>query len=137
MRRRVYAESEDKTMSAIALVARADLRRRWFATVAVAVLVGVVGAVVLSSLSGARRSNSALRRFNEYSRSGNLEVTPGRASPAQIAEFRRTPGIAALGVLRIYAVRPTNSLPFLAMGRWHCAPNDPRLRERVRVRQSV
>jgi hypothetical protein len=103
-------------MSGIGLVARADLRRRWAATIAVAVLVGLVGAVVLSCLAGARRTNSALDRFNTYSRSANLEVTPGRATQAQLDEFARTPGVAALAVLRLYALRPTNAPQFLAIG---------------------
>jgi hypothetical protein len=95
-------------MRAVALVARSDLRRRWIGTIAVAVLAGIIGALVLSTLAGARRSDSALRRFNEFSRSADMEVTAGNASPAQLAAFEHTPGIAATGLIRGYALLPAN-----------------------------
>ncbi len=103
-------------MRAITMVAWSDLRRRWVGTLAVAVIVGIVGALVLSTVAGARRTSTALRRFNEYSRSADLEVTPGRATAEQLAAFRTTPGIAALGLLRIYALQPTNATPYLSIG---------------------
>ena len=95
-------------MRAVAFVAWRDARRRWLGTIAAALLVGIVGAVVLSTVAGARRSDSALHRFNVYSRSADIELTLAPPSAAQMAAFARTPGIAALATLRVYAVQPTN-----------------------------
>src|SRR4051794_365863 len=49
--------------SAVPLVLRARLRRRWAATAAVALLVGVSGGVVLAALSGARHVETAYDRL--------------------------------------------------------------------------
>ena len=92
----------------VAFVAWREIRRRWLGTIAAALLVGIVGAAVLSTVAGARRSDSALARFNAYSRSADIELTLDTPSAAQMAAFRRTPGIAALAVLRLYAIQPTN-----------------------------
>ena len=78
-------------MRAIAFVAWRELRRRWLGTVAAALLVGLVGALVLATVAGARRSDSALHRFNVYSRSADVELTLGRPSVAQLAAFARHP----------------------------------------------
>jgi hypothetical protein len=102
---------------AIAFVSWRELRRRWAGTVATAVLIGIVGAVVLSTVAGARRSDSALRRFNSYSHSADVELTLGRPNAAQMAAFARTPGIAAIAILRLYAIQPANSsLQNIAIG---------------------
>ncbi len=104
-------------MRAIAFVAVSELRRRWLGTVAAALLVGLVGALVLATVAGARRSDSALRRFNSYSRSADVELTLAPPSTRQMAAFARTPGIAAIAVLRTYAVQPTNiSVQNVAIG---------------------
>ena len=46
---------------------RADLRRRWREWLALAVLVGALGGVVLAVLAGARRTEVAYERFLEAS----------------------------------------------------------------------
>ncbi len=76
-------------MGAIRMVARTELRRHWRGTVAVMLLVGVVGAVTLAALAGARRSSSSLQRFNDVSRSSNIQVELGSYTPAQLAALRR------------------------------------------------
>src|SRR5262249_27782716 len=68
-------------------------------------MVGVVCAVVLSTAAGARRSASALARFNASSRSGDLELTVGDASAEQLREFGAVPGVAAFAPLRTLAVQ--------------------------------
>jgi hypothetical protein len=45
------------------LVARSELRRRWVGLLALALFVGLVGAVTLSAFAGARRTATALDRF--------------------------------------------------------------------------
>ncbi len=95
-------------MGAVALGARSAVGGRWIGTIAVGGLAGIVGAVVFSTLAGARRSDSALQRFNRFSRSADMEVTAGAASPAQLQAFEHSRGIAASARLRTYAMQPTN-----------------------------
>jgi ABC-type lipoprotein release transport system permease subunit len=96
------------------MVAGTDMRRHWRGTVVVMLLVGLVGAIVLASVAGARRSDSALARFIDYSHSANLQLMVGRATPAQLDEFRRTPGAGTVAVLEGAAVQPTTPSPALA-----------------------
>jgi hypothetical protein len=61
-------------MAAVWARARTELRRRWQATVLLAVLVGLVGGVALASVAGARRTDSAMDRFLAYHRPGTVEI---------------------------------------------------------------
>ena len=86
-------------MGAIVMLGRAELRRRWRSVVVLTLLVGFAGAVALSLFAGARRTETALARFESTSRSANVEIDAGDATPAQLAEFRRTPGVAEVAQL--------------------------------------
>jgi hypothetical protein len=103
-------------VNAIRMLAWAEMRRRARETVVLMLLVGVVGAIVLATAAGARRSESALRRFNAYSRSADVELTVGSPSAARLKAFARTPGVAAVGAGEAYPLlvpsRP--SLPVVA-----------------------
>lgn len=46
------------------MLAGLELRQRWRSTIAIALLIGVVGAIVLGAAAGARRADTALDRFN-------------------------------------------------------------------------
>jgi hypothetical protein len=59
-------------MAAVRARVRAELRRRWRASVLLAVLVGLAGGVVLAAVAGARRTDSAMDRFLAYSRPLNV-----------------------------------------------------------------
>jgi ABC-type lipoprotein release transport system permease subunit len=83
-------------MAAVAMLARSELRRRWRSVVVLSLLVAFAGAVVLSLLAGARRTDTSLDRFEAESRSASVEITAGNATREQIAEFERTPGVAAV-----------------------------------------
>lgn len=108
-------------MGAVGFVARIDLRRRWRGTIVVTLLVGIVGAVVLATLAGARRSDSALRRFNDWSRTSNIEINPGPVTSAQLAEFRKTPGVGTVALVHLPAIQLRNTnVQDLAVG----APTD-------------
>jgi hypothetical protein len=61
-------------MAAVWVRAAAELRRRWRATVLLAVLVGLAGGVVLAAVAGARRTDSAMDRFLAYNRPLNVHV---------------------------------------------------------------
>jgi hypothetical protein len=45
--------------AAVWLVARSDVRRRWRSLLALALIVGVAGGIVLAAVAGARRTESA------------------------------------------------------------------------------
>jgi hypothetical protein len=55
-------------MGAAALVARAEIRRRWRWLLALGLLTGLVAATVLACVAGARRTSSVPRRLTEVSR---------------------------------------------------------------------
>jgi hypothetical protein len=86
------------------MLARRELRRRWRSTVFLAVLVGLIGAVVLASAAGAHRSGTALHRFIAYSRSSDAEIDVQGATAAQLAAMRRVPQVADFAALHAYAV---------------------------------
>jgi hypothetical protein len=50
-------------LEAVGLVFRAELRRRWRSWLAIAILIGVVGGLVLASAAAGRRTESAFPRF--------------------------------------------------------------------------
>jgi hypothetical protein len=91
------------------MLAASDIRRRWRSVVALTLLVGAVGAIVLATAAGARRSNSALPRFNAYSRSSDVEISIGTPTKAQLEMFRRTPGIEAIALAHGYALVADNN----------------------------
>jgi hypothetical protein len=61
-------------VSAVWLRAAAQLRGRAWATVLLAVLVGLAGGMVLAAVAGARRTNAALPRFVAYDNAVDAEV---------------------------------------------------------------
>ncbi|HEV2922158.1 MAG TPA: hypothetical protein VG673_23415, partial [Actinomycetota bacterium] len=61
-------------MAAVWVRARAELRRRWRATVLLALLVGLAGGVVLAAVAGARRTATVTDRFLAYHRATNVSV---------------------------------------------------------------
>ncbi len=86
-------------MTAIVLLARSAIRRRWRSILAISLLVGLVGTAVLAASAGARRTATALARFTDYSRSADVELTVGDASAAQLRAFERSGGVAAVAEL--------------------------------------
>jgi len=91
-------------VAGVTMVARCELRRRWRSMVVLTLLVGVVGAVVLSAAAGARRTESALARFNASSRAADLELFAGDPTASQLRAFRRVPGVEAFAALRTVAL---------------------------------
>jgi ABC-type lipoprotein release transport system permease subunit len=88
------------------MLAGLELRRRWRSTVALVLLLGVVGALVLATAAGARRSETALDRFDAFSRRSDVEISIGRPTATQLDRFRRTPGVGPVVVLRGYTILP-------------------------------
>jgi ABC-type lipoprotein release transport system permease subunit len=88
------------------MLAGLDLRRRWRSTIALVLLTGVVGALVLATAAGARRSATALDRFDAFSRRSDVEISIGRATPERLARFERSPGVGDTVLLRGYSIVP-------------------------------
>src|SRR3954452_10796055 len=87
-------------MRAVAMLGRSELRRRWRSLVVLTLLVGFSGAVVLALVAGARRTETSLARFEQASRSADVEFDAGPVTRAQVDELRRTPGVAAVAQLQ-------------------------------------
>jgi hypothetical protein len=84
------------------IVAASIVRRRWRSAIVVMLLVGVSGAIVFAALAVARRSASALTRFNAYSRPSDLEISAGSPTAAQLDVFAHAAGVAGVGLINAY-----------------------------------
>jgi predicted lysophospholipase L1 biosynthesis ABC-type transport system permease subunit len=88
-------------MAAILLHARAELRGRWPAWIAVVVLVGVVGGLVLGAAAGARRTATAFDRMLATNDTSDVLVNPnfGSFSALDPAEVAALPGVVRTGII--------------------------------------
>ena len=87
-------------MGAIWFLARSEMRHRWVGAVVLIVLVGVVGGAFLASAAGARRTSSALSRFESETDAATLEFNvKNGVSAEQLAELKRVPGVAQVGMV--------------------------------------
>jgi hypothetical protein len=93
-------------MGAVWWLAGFEVRRRWRSIVALALLVGLVGVIVVAAAAGARRSSTALARFNAYSHSADVEFIVDSPTAAQLDQFRRTAQVAEVARLQAYALNP-------------------------------
>jgi hypothetical protein len=103
-------------MGGVAMVVGAELRRRWRSYVALGVLAGVLAAVVLACLAGARRTSSVPERLREASGAwdamGVAYITgadPARADDA-IDAVATTPGVVAVQAFAAPVGRALGSL---------------------------
>jgi FtsX-like permease family len=69
------------------MCARADLRRRWKSAVAIALLIGVAGAVVLCAYAGGRRTDSAYPRYLAATHAADLLVATESSGPSFTNRF--------------------------------------------------
>jgi len=78
---------------------RAELRARWPALLAVALLVGLAGGATLAAFAGARRTDSAYDRLVAKSRAWDVLVNPdlGSDSKIQDADIAALPQVAEAG----------------------------------------
>lgn len=82
------------SVTAVWIAARAQLRRRWGATVALILLVGLTGGVVIAAIAGASRTDSAMKRFVAYSRPEEAYVTVNGPIPAGTNTFEGPPDVS-------------------------------------------
>ena len=76
-------------MRAVGARLRADLRTRWVSWLAVALAIGLAGAVVLTAAAGARRTGTAFDRFREASHADDLYISAGSPRDPEVAALRR------------------------------------------------
>jgi hypothetical protein len=88
-------------MRAVWMRFRAELRTRWTATLALVLLVGLAGAVVLAAAAGARRTGSAYDRLVEESRAWDVLVNPdlGNESALDPEEVARLPQVESFAYI--------------------------------------
>ncbi|HEX8771399.1 MAG TPA: hypothetical protein VF711_11585, partial [Acidimicrobiales bacterium] len=77
-------------MASVWMWVRAELRARWRGWLALAVLIGLAGGLVLACLAGARRADSAYRRFLTASNASDLVMY---AVPVDFEAIRRLPEV--------------------------------------------
>jgi len=85
-------------MAAVWMVFRSEVRRRWRAWLALALLVGLFGAIVLAAVAGARRTDSAYPRLLGWSKAPNLLVF---FNTANAATFAHTPPATLAGLPQV------------------------------------
>jgi hypothetical protein len=96
-------------MGAVWTIVRSTLRKRARATVALAVLLGLAGGVVLSALAGARRTATSYSRLVAYERAWDAGVGSTGANgsvPLDVPGIRRLPEVAASEVCDAYDFLP-------------------------------
>src|SRR5438105_14489496 len=64
-------------MIAVWMRARSELRSRIGASVALALLIGLAGGIVLTALAGASRTDSAYRRYLQPTRAADFLISTG------------------------------------------------------------
>ena len=88
-------------MRALAPWVRVELRARWRAWAVLGVLVVVLGGVVLTAASGARRTDTALRRFVAHSRTEGVNISPVYPGLARLPEVSAVYVLMGEPVLRV------------------------------------
>jgi hypothetical protein len=92
-------------LGAVWIVAAADIRRRWASLLVLALIVGVVSALVFAAVAGARRTGSSLDAFEMQSRSADVELNVlGPPTRVQLRQLSRLPGVEAVAGLRAYGI---------------------------------
>ena len=100
---------------------RRDLRGQWRSLLALAVLVGLVGGVVLASTMAARRTASAYSRFIDVALAEDINIgTPGINDPAfpeVVSAIEGFPEVAAVGPISSQELLSAEEgLEFFALG---------------------
>jgi len=85
--------SRGQTLAPVALVARANLRRRWRTVVAVGLLFGLAAGIGLACLGGARRTASVFQRHLVASDAAEIEIDPGNVTPEADRALRSLPHV--------------------------------------------
>ena len=105
-------------MAAVWMRFRAELRARWPALLAVALLVGLAGGAALAALAGARRTDTAFDRLVKKTATADLLVNPDNGTDSVITEddVRTLPQVVQSGEVDGIAVAPAKARTFYDLG---------------------
>jgi ABC-type antimicrobial peptide transport system permease subunit len=92
-------------MATIWLRLRADVRQRWRALAALALLLGLVGGVALTAASGARRTDTAYPRLLRWANAAQVDIVPaGTGLTGYYTALARLPQVAAMSTAVLYQI---------------------------------
>jgi hypothetical protein len=117
-------------MASVWLLVRCELRRRWCSLLVVALLVGIVGAIVLTAVAGARRTESAYPRVLDALDAHDATV---EVSSEYFDEIAALPQVEAVAPASFMFVAPAGLAPddLQTMApvddRWNVVVDRPRL----------
>ena len=90
-------------MATVWLRLRADVRLRWRALAALALLLGLVGGVALTAAAGARRTDTAYPRLLSWANAAQVDIAAaGTGLTGYYAALARLPQVAALSTQVAY-----------------------------------
>ncbi|MFN2615140.1 MAG: FtsX-like permease family protein [Actinomycetota bacterium] len=107
-------------MNAVWYRARAELREHGRQLVALALLIGVAGGIVLASVAGARRTSTAFRRERLAARAHDVTLSSGAPVISMARQIARLPQVESFGTvaglgLTISDPKPPADVPFNAL----------------------
>jgi hypothetical protein len=90
--------------AAVWLTLRADLRRRWRPLLALALLLGLLGGVVLTAAAGARRTGTAYPRFLGWANASQVDIVPpGTTVPGDYYRgLAKLPQVESMGIGQLF-----------------------------------
>ncbi len=92
-------------MATVWLRLRADLRLRWRALAGLALLLGIIGAVVLAAVAGVRRTDTAYPRLLSWANVAQVDVVAsGTGLTGYYAALGRLPQVAAISTEVLYQI---------------------------------
>ena len=100
-------------MSAVLAWARLDLRRRWRSLLVLMLLVGLSSAVVLATLAGARRTDTAIPRLQASTLPADAMVLPNQPG-FDWGPVSRLPSVETLGTFALSDVPQVDAVPEFA-----------------------
>lgn len=89
--------------AAIWLTLRADLRRRWRPLLALALLLGLLGGVVLTAAAGARRTDTAYPRLLALANASQVSIVPqGTGMNGYYTALAKLPQVESMAIGQLY-----------------------------------
>jgi len=101
-------------LRAVWLTARPRLRAQWLSLVALTLLVGLIGAIVLAAASASRRAGTSFDRLMDAAASATVEAEVfGDVDPSVVEQIGRLDGVEGASLMAFVALIPQGEgLPF-------------------------
>jgi ABC-type lipoprotein release transport system permease subunit len=100
------------TVQAVLMRIRSDLRVRWRAWSVLAIVIGLVGAVVLATAAGARRTDTSYGRFLVTSHAADVLISPGlmglHGFDAAVAKLPEVASAAPASGMDVFTTDPSH-----------------------------